>query len=262
MKRATYDGVLTKQHDPIGFEKADAESGILSGYCSKWWEVDSYLETTAPGSFSKTISERGPKSGADRMLFRYEHEWTVGKHLDITEDETGPKIEAFVSDDGNWGTTLRRHLADGVPYGLSIGFRRIASRPGTKDDPFDLSRVPPFLLQDFDPANVTVLTEVKLLENSAVSFPAVDSALIDSYRSDDHDLTQRAIDRLLADLKADRLTPAQLTELRRLAALVPAASGPDPDERSGAPAASPDSTPTARNYHEMRLQLLELGIAV
>src|SRR6185312_6382290 len=106
MKRATYDGVLTKTDDPIQFDKADGDSGIVTGYCSKWWEVDSYLETTAPGSFAKTISERGPKSGADRILFRYEHDITVGKHLDITEDDTGPRIEAEVIDDGQWGTVL------------------------------------------------------------------------------------------------------------------------------------------------------------
>jgi len=258
MKHTTYDGVLTKQHDPIGFEKADAESGILSGYCSKWWEVDGYLEATSPGSFVKTIAERGPKSGANRVLFRYEHEWTVGKHVDITEDATGPHIEAFVSDDGNWGTTLRRHLADGIPYGLSIGFRRIAARPGTKDDPFDLSRFPASMLDTFDPSQVTVLTEVKLLENSAVSFPAVNSAIVESYRSDDHDLTQRAIDRLLADLKADRIAPDQLIELRRLAALVPAANNQDGEMP---PLVDPQTARlVARNYAaEVRLALMGLA---
>lgn len=260
MKRSTYDGMLFKHDDPIAFEKADADSGIVTGYCSKWWEVDSYLETTAPGSFTKTIAERGPKSGTDRIIFRYEHDVTVGKHLDITEDETGPHIEAEVIDDGQWGTVLRRHLKAGVPYGLSIGFRRMGSRPATKDDPLDLSRVPPQFLADFDPSMVTVLTEVKLLENSAVSFPAVDSALIDSYRSDFEQLTQRHIDALLRDAKAGRLTDDHITHLRALAHTLPAAS--DPDGETPAPVVTQTAVPRRNYMAEARLLLVNAGIPI
>lgn len=258
MKRTTYEGTLYKHDDPIGFEKADGESGIVTGYCSKWWEVDSYLETTAPGSFAKTIAERGPKSGADRILFRYEHDITVGKHLDITEDQTGPRIEAEVIDDGQWGTVLRRHLKAGVPYGLSIGFRRVGSRPATKDDPLDLTRVPSQMLADFDPSMVTVLTEVKLLENSAVSFPAVDSALIDSYRSDFETFTQRHIDALVRDVKAGRLTDDHIVSLRALAQTLPAAS--DPDGEMPAPVA-PQTAVLRRNYAaELQFALARHGL--
>jgi HK97 family phage prohead protease len=265
MKRTTYDGVLTKTESPQTFTKADGEVGALEGYASKWWEVDSYGECTAPGCFAKSIVERGPK-GADRILFRYEHMVTCGKHTDIEEDQTGLRISAAISDDGQDGTRLRRHLKDGITYGLSIGFRNIRSRPGTPEDPFNLAQAPAWLTQNpegFRPEYITVLEEVKLLENSAVSFPAVDTAIIDSYRSGTEDMIRLALERLDAALKSGRLTINQAAELRRLAALVPAASGPDPDERSGAPAASPDSTPTARNFAaEARLALLRAGLHV
>lgn len=253
MKRASYDGLLTKTDDPITFEQADGESGIVTGYCSKWWEVDSYLEATAPGSFSRTIAERGPKSGADRILFRYEHDVTVGKHLDISEDETGPRIEAEVIDDGQWGTVLRRHLKAGVPYGLSIGFRRMGSRPATADDPLDLSRVPAQMLTDFDPSMVTVLTEVKLLENSAVSFPAVDSAVIDSYRSEFAELSQRHLDALIRDVKTGRLTDDQITSLRAFAQSLPAASDPDPE--MGEPVVPQTAVQRRNRLNELRFAL-------
>ena len=48
-RRSTYEGLLTKSRDPLEF-KADTANGILSGHTTKWWVVDSYAETTAPGS--------------------------------------------------------------------------------------------------------------------------------------------------------------------------------------------------------------------
>ena len=101
------------------------------------------------------------------------------------------------------------------------------------------------------------LSEVKHLENSAVSFPAVDTALIDSYRAD-FDLTQRAIDRLLIDAKRGVLTDDHITHLRALAQSLPAASDPDPE--TGEPVA-PQTAATRRNYMaEARLTLSSAGI--
>ena len=139
-RRTTYDGLLTKQRDPLAV-KANAEQGILSGHASRFWVVDSYLEATAPGAFAKTIAQRGP-SGENRILLRYEHAVTIGTHKSMAEDAKGLAIEALVSDDGMDGTRVRRHLADGVVYGLSIGFRRIGDRTATDDDPLDFSTAP------------------------------------------------------------------------------------------------------------------------
>jgi HK97 family phage prohead protease len=228
MQRPTYDGFLTKTDAPQAFTKADGDTGTLEGYASKFWEVDSYGEFTIPGAFARSITERGPK-GADRILFRYEHMTTVGKHLEMEEDDTGLRIKAHISDDGSDGTRLRRHLRDGIPYGLSIGFRYISQRPATPDDPLNLTHAPSWVFGEGGQPNYDMLvglSEVKHLENSAVSFPAVDTALIDSYRSDT-DLTQRAIDRLLLDCKRGVLTDAQLTQLRAFAQSLPAANVPD-----------------------------------
>src|SRR5262245_20809853 len=98
--------------------RANAETGILSGSASKFWVVDSYGECTAPGCFATTIAERGP-AGANRILLRYEHDITIGNHTSMAENETGLEIEAKISDDGMWGSAVRKQLADGVPYGLS-----------------------------------------------------------------------------------------------------------------------------------------------
>lgn len=225
-RNAPTSATLTKDLAPEPFAKADGETGTLEGYITRYWVVDSYGEVTAPGSFSKSMAERGP-AGADRTFLRYEHEHTIGKITDMAEDELGVTVSAKVSDDGMFGSAVRAHLKDGVPYGMSIGFRRIGSRAATADDPLIWDYAPDYIKQMAadDPTFVTVLTEVKNLEDSVVTFPAVENALVTNYRST-LDLSAKAIDRLMADLKAGRLTDDHLLQLRRLVADLPADSTP------------------------------------
>lgn len=258
--------ILTKDINPANIEKADGESGILTGYASDFGVVDSYAEVTAPGAFAKSISERGPDSQSSRIHLRFEHDYTIGRHVSMVEDERGLKVEALVSDDGMWGSAVRAHLRDGVPYGMSIGFRRISERPATEADRLDFSTAPAYIteLAKQDIGNITVLTEVKLLENSVVTFPAVESALVTDYRST-LDLTQKAIERIVADIKAGRLTDDHLTQLRQIAADLPAGLTPDATETVSAPRGS-QTAAELRNYPaELALaehMLARLGITL
>jgi HK97 family phage prohead protease len=223
MKRPTLDGVLTKQDAPIDLVKADGAKGEVEGYATKWWKVDSYGEFTIPGSFTKTIAERGPKADHNRIHFRYEHMVTVGKHLELDEDSTGVPLVAFISDDGADGTRLRRHLSDGLQYGISIGYRTLRTRPGTTEDPLDWSTAPNWMRDDngeFDPARALGLSEIKLLENSAVSFPAVDNALVTGYRNEGGIAT---LEQILKDVKRGHLTEETRPLLEQLAQHLPAA---------------------------------------
>lgn len=258
-KRPHYDGLLTKALDPLEL-KADAERGVVSGYASKFWVVDSYGEAVAPGAFAKSIEERGP-GGADRIIFRYEHAYTVGRHTSLKEDETGLAIEASISDDGMYGTALRRQLADGVTYGLSIGFRSLKRRPATEEDPLDFSSAPNWVLEwaKSDIANISILENTKLMENSAVTFPANDPAVIESYRSFDPD----ALHRLLADVQGGRMAPEQLPVLRQIAAALPADVAPEGRQAdSTTRAADGTPPPVIRNrLAEARFALAAAGIA-
>lgn len=239
-RRSSYDGFLTKQYDPLAV-KADAEKGLLTGYASKFWVVDSYAEATAPGAFAKTIADRGPQASTPRILLRYEHEVTIGTHRKMAEDATGLAIEAKISDDGMYGTAVRRQLADEVPYGLSIGFRRLRDRSAEDDDPLDFSSAPDWV-KTLPRNEIRILTETKLAENSVVSFPAVDPALVDSYRS------ERSLDYLktfVTDLKAGRLSPDQRQLLAEIVAAAQAAAAPEGDETSTPPRRT---AKTRRNY--------------
>jgi hypothetical protein len=161
-----------------------------------------------------------------------------------------------------YGTAVRRQLADEVPYGLSIGFRRIGWRTATADDPLILDFAPPWARQmaATDPSQIYILTEVKLMENSVVSFPAVDNALIDAYRADD--LNGRALERVLTDLKAGRLTPSHLATLAQIAQAMPADRTPEPKRDASSTTPPSDSTPTAIRNYAAELLLAELGVRV
>ena len=261
-RRPSYDGLLTKALDPLAL-KADAAKGILSGHASKFWVVDSYGECTAPGCFQKSIAERGPKSANPRILVRYEHEYTIGTHTELAEDDTGLAIEGKVSDDGMYGSAVRAQLADGVPYGLSIGFRRIGWRTATADDPLILDFAPAWARQmaATDVSQIWVLTECKLLENSVVSFPAVDNALIDGYRADD--LNGRALARVLDDLKRGRLTEPHLATLKQIAAALPADVAPERQREADATTRAADGSGPLRNDRAVReaaLLFAEMGL--
>jgi HK97 family phage prohead protease len=259
--RPSYDGFLTKALDPLAF-KANAEQGVLSGYASLWYVVDSYGEFTVPGAFARSISERGPESANPRIVLRYEHEYTIGTHTKMVEDEKGLYIEAAIADDGMYGTVLRRQLAAGVPYGLSIGFRRVKQREATVDDPLDLTSAPRWIVEMAaqDPSFLTGLTEVKHLEDSTVTFPAVDPAMVDDYRSDD--LNGRALERVLTDLKAGRLTPSHLATLKSIAQAMPADRTPEHERDARSTTPPSDSTPKAMRNYAAELLLAELGVRV
>jgi HK97 family phage prohead protease len=254
-------GVLTKDADPLPLTKADGDTGISEGYASKFWVVDSTADVTAPGAFLKTVAERGPKSANPRIVARYEHEITIGTFRQIEEDTLGLKVQAFISDDGMYGTSLRRHLKDGVPYGMSIGYKPLGFRKATETDPLIFDHAPDHIIDmvGSDPSRVRVLTEVKLPEISFVTFPSVDNALVMNYRSA-LDLPQRHIDALMRDFKAGRLTDDHLTHLRAFAQQLPAASIPDGETPK------PDAPQTAdqrRNYMaEARYLLQRAGAPV
>lgn len=193
--------------------KAKGDQGVLFGHASKWWVVDSYGECTAPGCFANTIAERGPQ-GADRTLYRYEHEITVGKPTVLKEDADGLYIEAKISDDGMWGTALRKQLADGVPYGQSIGWRRVGYRSATDQDPLIFDHAPSWAKQ-VPRGELIVLTEVKLPEVSAVSLPAVDNALVEGFRSEQPTQRLRLLRSLLPGLKAGDLSDDDIAALKQ-----------------------------------------------
>lgn len=108
------------------FKDADAKKGIVTGYFSKFDNVDSDGDIIRKGAFKKTIAEQGPNSAQPRIkhLMNHNVSMPLGKILDLKEDATGLAYESQI------GThTLGQDFIKMVESGLitehSIGFRTI-----------------------------------------------------------------------------------------------------------------------------------------
>lgn len=207
-----------KAGDPrqIEYRAADAdvqdEAGVVAGYLSTFWVVDSYGTAFAPGCFDKTLRERGEKLF---LLYQHNPDWAIGKLSNLTVDEIGLKHESQVVDDGAEGSVALKRLRAGVPFGHSHGFRTIYERPAKPDDdPLIFTANSPEWAKRF-PEEVWVVEESKEYEGSIVTFPANDLAVITDVRSD---LEMQTLAQTLEALRDGRLNAAQRALIADIAA--------------------------------------------
>lgn len=222
------------QGDPRGIEyrAADADlksaEGVITGYLSTFWVVDSYGTAFAPTAFDKTLRERGHKLF---LLYQHNPDWAIGKLTNLVVDEIGLRHESQIIDDGAEGTVALKRLKGGVPFAHSHGFRTIRERPATADDPLIFTDNSPQWTRN-DPTMVWIQEESKEYEGSVVTFPANDLAIITGVRNE---LSIQTLAQTLEDLRANRLTPAQRALVADLAAVWQAApEGLTPPPRTGA----------------------------
>ena len=138
-------------------EDLDEGSRKVVGYLSAFGVKDSDMDVIRPGSFVKSISERGPKSSSNRKIaFLRMHEWSnqIGKFLELSEDEKGLR---FV---GQLGTSTKgedalRDYQEGIIREHSIGFRYVDGKIEYNEEE-----------EYYD------ITEINLFEGSAVTFGA------------------------------------------------------------------------------------------
>ena len=100
--------------------------GIVTGYFSKFNNVDSDGDIMKPGAFTKTISEQGPASAQPRIkhLLNHDPSLPLGKLLTLREDEYGLYYESQVgTHDG--GEDFIKMVESGLITEHSIGFKII-----------------------------------------------------------------------------------------------------------------------------------------
>lgn len=208
------------------FEAASDASGGFDGYASTFWDVDSYGTAFAPGAFAKTLAER-----SDRTLVLWQHDpyLPIGKPLEMEEDERGLAVSARISDGTNAGREALALLRDGVPLGLSIGFRTLRERPvDLERDPVILDNAPRAV--QASPEKAVIIEEARLFEFSVVSFPANEQAQISAIRQD---VELEALVMALAALREGRLTPTCRDMVSQIvAAWTDAPDGPRPAPRA------------------------------
>jgi len=227
----------------------DAE-GVVAGYLSTFWVVDSYGTAFAPNAFDKTVRERG-----DKLFLLYQHDpgAAIGRLSNVEIDSIGLRHESQIVDDGAEGTVALKRLRAGVPFGHSHGFRTIYERPAKPDeDPLIFTENSPEWARR-NPDMVWVIEEAKEYEGSIVTFPANDLAVITSVRTD---LELQTLAQTLDALKAGQLSPAHRSIIAELAAAWQAA----PELHSQPPrtgAGTRDDREAALN-----LMLADIGLTV
>lgn len=145
--------------------KAVEKDGLFSGYGSVFGEVDSYREIVAPGAFAASLTARAAKGRKLPILWQHRSDQPLGIYDVAREDETGLYLEGrLLVDDVTQAREAHALMKAGALTGLSIGYYVMGESWNEKD-------------------RIRTLTAVDLEETSLVTFPANDSARIDSVKS-------------------------------------------------------------------------------
>lgn len=201
--------------------RADAEAGGFSGHAATFRTVDSYGTAFAPGAFKKTLRERG---SSIPVLFQHNPDWQIGVPDGLREDQRGLATDVRLFDDGGTtvgtGSVALAQLRQGARFGMSFGFTTLSDRAARSSDDLDLGQMP-----ELAPADVRVITEVKLWEVSLVTFPANEQAALTGVRTVEQAATVAA---LMEAIRAGTLTDEQAALMGELLAAWQArTAGPD-----------------------------------
>ena len=100
--------------------------GIVTGYFSKFNNVDADGDIMKPGAFTKTISEQGPASAQPRIkhLLNHDPSQPLGKLMTLKEDEYGLYYESQVGTHEG-GEDFIKMVESGLITEHSIGFKII-----------------------------------------------------------------------------------------------------------------------------------------
>lgn len=122
-----------------------------------------FYEEIAPGAFTKTLAE-----GDARMLIDHDSYYVVSRSsagtLSLSEDERGLAVDSALDPELSYVRDLTANLRNGNVSGMSFGFYVIKDEWNQED----------VEIEGADPVqvDVRVIREVRLIEVSAVTFPA------------------------------------------------------------------------------------------
>ena len=150
---------------PDTIKDIDIKSGIITGHFAVFDNIDSDNDIFIPGSFKKTIRERGP-NGANRILHLKQHNTLqpLGKPMILKEDKKGVYFETKISKT-SFGLDTLQLYQDGVLTEHSVGFRTIKEE-----------------LEEDEP---TKILEVMLWEGSTVTWGANEEAVFTGFKEDE-----------------------------------------------------------------------------
>lgn len=145
--------------------KQVSEDGSFEGYASVFGELDSYRDIVVAGAFTSSIQSDFHAKGRNvTMLWQHDEYNPIGIYPVLTEDDVGLFVKGNCNMEVQQGREAHALMKQGALSGLSIGYNTI-------DADWDTVR------------SARILKSVRLWEISPVTFPAGDSARIQSVKS-------------------------------------------------------------------------------
>lgn len=167
--------------------KSIYENGSFTGVASVYGVEDSYGDIIEKGAFTKTLQEN-PEIP---LLWQHDDSEVIGKGT-VTEQGGKIMISAQLDMEDSVAQKAYRKIKNKLVKGLSIGFQSIKRTFGEENGKY-----------------IRRIQELKLMEVSIVTFPALAQAQITNVKSTD-ELTQRlaSVEAQLSALAAEKATPA------------------------------------------------------
>lgn len=167
--------------------KSLSEDGSFTGIASVYGVEDSYGDIIEKGAFTKTIQENSEIP----LLWQHDDSEVIGKGT-VSEQSGKVMIAAQLDMEDPTAQKAYRKIKNKLVKGLSIGFQSIKRTFGEENGKY-----------------IRRIQELKLMEVSIVTFPALAQAQITSVKSTD-ELAQRltAMESKLSALATPQATPA------------------------------------------------------
>jgi uncharacterized protein len=167
--------------------KAMGEDGTFTGIASMYGVSDMEGDIIEKGAFTKTIRENPEVP----VLWQHEDDEVIGLG---TVSEKGNKIEIAgkLDMEDPVAQNAYRKIKNGLIKGLSIGFMAVKKTYSEEDGKF-----------------IRRLQEIKLMEVSIVTFPAMSQAQITSVKASDETAQRiKALEDKISALEAEKAAPA------------------------------------------------------
>lgn len=152
----TRDTHQTRMTPPLEAKfEASTDKALIVGYASTFNDVpDSYGDVIAPGAFSRSLAGHKAQGSLPAFLWSHRQDVVIGRWTEMREDGRGLFVRGELNRETTAGRDAFEHFKAGDLSGLSIGF--LVAPGGSKAGP----------------SGTTILTDVELMEVSAVALPA------------------------------------------------------------------------------------------
>lgn len=155
----------------IGLQFKAEDDGRISGYASRFGELDQGGDIVMPGAYKASLA--GSKKV--KMLWQHDPSQPIGVWDEVKEDDTGLFVRGRILETVDRGREAKALVEAGAIDGLSIGYRTKRARKDAQGN--------------------RLLDELDIWEVSLVTFPMQETARIDAVKA--AEMTRAEMERLL-----------------------------------------------------------------